>query len=154
MSTLWFCIYPPKFCNNLNHLLITQYVYCMALWILMVQLCVQTRKTFSNKIIGSFWCLIWLIMNPKLCNLHKNVKLGYSGRVFFTLGETSFQSLEDGRQRKQNNYLDLKKQARNLRRCALKAGKTSIHKTENLAHLTFSMRKAECGISQNYAIFE
>ena len=31
-----------------------------------------------------------------------------------------------------------KKQARNLRRCALKAGKTSTRKTENLAHLTLS----------------
>ena len=30
-----------------------------------------------------------------------------------------------------------KKQARNLRRCALKAGKTSTQKTENLAHLTY-----------------
>ena len=29
------------------------------------------------------------------------------------------------------------KQARNLRRCALKAGKTSTPKTENLAHLTY-----------------
>ena len=29
------------------------------------------------------------------------------------------------------------KQARNLRRCALKAGKTSTRKTENLAHLTY-----------------
>ena len=28
-------------------------------------------------------------------------------------------------------------QARNLRRCALKAGKTSARKTENLAHLTY-----------------
>ena len=28
-------------------------------------------------------------------------------------------------------------QARNLRRCALKAGKTSTRKTENLAHLTY-----------------
>ena len=29
------------------------------------------------------------------------------------------------------------KQARNLRRCALKAGKTSTRKTKNLAHLTY-----------------
>ena len=29
------------------------------------------------------------------------------------------------------------RQARNLRRCALKAGKTSTRKTENLAHLTY-----------------
>ena len=29
------------------------------------------------------------------------------------------------------------KQARNLRRCALKAGKTLTRKTENLAHLTY-----------------
>ena len=31
----------------------------------------------------------------------------------------------------------LVQQARNLRRCALKAGKTSTRKTENLAHLTY-----------------
>ena len=37
----------------------------------------------------------------------------------------------------QPNSLSQGKQARNLRRCALKAGKTSTRKTENLAHLTY-----------------
>ena len=44
-----------------------------------------------------------------------------------------------------SNYLITFKQARNLRRCALKAGKTSTRKTENLANWLIPTRKAECG---------